>query len=272
MKINEGTKIAKLIKENKEAIEVIASLNHHFTKLRNPILRKVLASRVTIKEAAKIGKVTPELMLEKLGEIGFEIDTETKVEDTFKDKTAEKEAFVGKNNIVTIDVRPYLARNEDPLLILQNQLKELKEKEILEVLIDFEPIPLIRIQEKKGYEFLTIVDEEGVYHTYFKAGEKLEKSADTPTDELYTKVDTEEYEALIQNFSGEIIELDVRMLEMPGPMITILEAVENLPENTALKIFHKRIPQHLLPELQPKNLKVYANYIEEGNVMMFICH
>ena len=71
MKINGKTKISKVIKENKQAIETIASLNSHFTKLRNPILRRVLAPRVTISEASKIGKCSLETMLNSLAEIGF---------------------------------------------------------------------------------------------------------------------------------------------------------------------------------------------------------
>lgn len=271
MKINENTKISKIIKENKEAIEVIASLNKHFTKLRNPILRKVLASRVTVKEAAKIGKCDVQLMLDKLSEIGFEIEkVQGQSVDQLEDKTAEKLAFIGDKEVVTIDVRPYLERNEDPLLLLQNKLKELNENQLLEVLIDFEPIPLIKLQENKGFSTLTVIDEEGLYHTYFKAGEGATIAEEISSDKPYTEVSTEQFEKLIHDFKGELIELDVRLLEMPGPMITILEAVENLPENAAIKVFHKRIPQHLLPELKPKGLKVYIDYVEEGNVMMFI--
>ena len=271
MKIDGNTKISKIIKENSEAIEVIASLNHHFTKLRNPILRRVLAPRVNVREAAKIGKVTPELMLEKLAEIGFEVDyAADNTAETTIDTSAEQAAFIGKMEVVAIDVRPYLDRNEDPLLLLQNELKKLSDNQLLEVIINFEPIPLIHLQEKKGYKTLTIIDDEGVYHTYFKAGEKVEASSNDNPEELYQKVSTEEYEKLLADFPGEIITLDVRMLEMPGPMIAVLEAVENLQDNQAIKVFHKKIPQHLLPELQPKKLKVYIDYIEEGNVMIFI--
>ena len=55
MIIDENTKISKIIKEKPASIEAIASLSSHFKKLHNPILRKVLASRVSVKDAAKIG-------------------------------------------------------------------------------------------------------------------------------------------------------------------------------------------------------------------------
>ncbi|MCC6180681.1 MAG: DUF1858 domain-containing protein, partial [Bacteroidia bacterium] len=54
MEINENTKISTIIANNPSAIDKIVSLSKHFEKLKNPILRKVLASRVSIKQAAKI--------------------------------------------------------------------------------------------------------------------------------------------------------------------------------------------------------------------------
>ena len=74
MKINQQTKISALIKENEKAIDAISSINPHFNKLRNPILRKVLASRVTIADAARIGKCNIEVFFKKLAEIGFEVE------------------------------------------------------------------------------------------------------------------------------------------------------------------------------------------------------
>ncbi len=38
MKISANTKISALINENEEVIDVIASINKHFKKLRNPYI------------------------------------------------------------------------------------------------------------------------------------------------------------------------------------------------------------------------------------------
>lgn len=54
MPITKETKISEIIKKNSKAIEVIASVNRNFKKLENPFLRKLFASRVSIKDAAKI--------------------------------------------------------------------------------------------------------------------------------------------------------------------------------------------------------------------------
>lgn len=270
MKINGNTKVSKVIKENKEAIEVIASLNPHFSKLRNPILRRLLAPRVTLAEAARIGNCDVQKMLAALVSIGFELDNNdvsVEVTNTHTDGIAKKEFLEGKETI-TLDVRPFLAKGEDPFNILQKTLKKLKNDEVLEVLIDFVPIPLIRIQEKKGFSSMRVV-ENGVYHTYFKAGGKVQKDSNSSNEALKT-VSEIEFNEMTNTYPGELIILDVRNLEMPEPLMRILEAINNINEKTGLKIFHKRIPIHLLPELENKNLKTFICPISEGNVMMFI--
>src|SRR5690554_5061009 len=247
MKINGNTKVSKVIKDNKEAIEAIASLNPHFTKLRNPILRRLLAPRVTLAEAAKIGKCDVQEMLTALVKIGFEIEEENNKEEGTENRSERnkvKESFLKDQKIVSLDVRPFLAKGEDPFNILQKTLKKLEKDEVLEVLIDFEPIPLIRIQEKKGYLTLTLI-EDGVFHTYFKGGGAIKEESSFAIDPIKT-ISQLEFDEQTNAYPGEIITIDVRNLELPEPLVRILEAIESLDEITGLNIIHKRIPQHLL--------------------------
>ncbi|MBK7558869.1 MAG: DUF1858 domain-containing protein [Chitinophagaceae bacterium] len=53
--INANTKIASLIRLHPDALETIVSISPKFTKLRNPILRKVIAGRTSISMASRIG-------------------------------------------------------------------------------------------------------------------------------------------------------------------------------------------------------------------------
>jgi len=57
---------------------------------------------------------------------------------------------------------------------------------------------------------------------------------------------------LLQKFKEKIQTVDVRHLEMPQPMMIILEAIEKLPDDHALFVYHKRIPVFLLPELKER--------------------
>lgn len=275
MKINGKTKISKLIKENKEAIEVIASLNSHFTKLRNPVLRKMLAPRVNVAEAARIGKCDVNVMLSKLAEIGFEIDTDINAQEAEVDRVAQKEAkerFIEGYKIFQFDVRPYLDRGEDPLKTIQQTINKLTPNDVLEILINFEPVPLIRIQERNGFETLTIIDENDLYHTYFKMGKEVKdySKVEVELKTLYTEVTFSEFQEKVQSFPGELVELDVRNLEMPQPMMKILETVEAIEGDQGINVQHKRIPQFLLPELKPYNLSVFIHVVGEGDVKLLI--
>ena len=81
MLINAQTKISALLKHHPDALEAIVPLSPDFKKLRNPVLRKLMAGRTSIAMASKIGRCTPEDFFEKLKPLGFETDTSKPVEE-----------------------------------------------------------------------------------------------------------------------------------------------------------------------------------------------
>jgi len=177
MKVSEKTKISALIKENKAVIDVIASINSHFKKLKNPVLRRVLAPRVTIADAAKIGGVSVELFLNKLTEVGFEID-ESAISKPQKEVL--KKQAVKKDSVISFDVRPIIEGGQDPFKEIMEKIKDIQQNETLEIINSFEPIPLINILKSKGFECETERKGDVVY-TYFK---KLEQSKDELISEV----------------------------------------------------------------------------------------
>ncbi|MBK7226024.1 MAG: DUF1858 domain-containing protein [Saprospiraceae bacterium] len=72
--INANTKISKIINEDPAALEAIISISPKFNKLRNPLLRKLIASRTSIAMASVIGACKVNDFFEKLKPLGFEID------------------------------------------------------------------------------------------------------------------------------------------------------------------------------------------------------
>ena len=57
---------------------------------------------------------------------------------------------------------------------------------------------------------------------------------------------------------------------MPGPMLTILDALENLPSETALFVYHKRIPVFLLPELKEREFDFRIKEVGDSEVHLLI--
>lgn len=269
MKINGQTKVSAVIKHNMEAIDAIASINVHFKKLKNPVLRAVLAPRVTLSDASRIGKCDLLVILNKLAQIGFEIEQE--IQPTMNQMSEEKVdaiqiiEFLGHRNCGVLDVRPLIAKNEDPFAMIMSNVKPLDAKSALEILNSFEPIPLIRILKTKGYECLTVKDGEN-YRTFIKVG----ISQNCSTESNHRICTSEEFEKQVNKFNGHLIEVDVRDLEMPLPMVTILQEIGNINDNNALFVQHKKIPQYLLPELSERGFKASILEIEEGNVKLLI--
>jgi len=270
MKINRNTRISTLIKENKETIEIIGSINKNFLKLKNPILRRVLAPRVTIVDAAKVGGVTLEILVEKLEKIGFEFENNlaTTQNKTIQKKTTTLTSQIGNiENLVTLDVRPTLDSGVDPFKIIMQAIKELKANETLQITNTFEPIPLIRKLESKGYDSWTERPEEGLVYTFFKMNKTKKDASKT---EIHPKKNTANFDEQLAFFGSNIRKIDVRQLEMPQPMMLILKEIETLAEGHALYVNHKKIPQFLLPELKTRNFEILHKEIDANHIKLLI--
>ena len=268
MKISADTRISSLIKANPAAIETIASINKHFEKLRNPILRKVLAPRVTIADAAKMGNCSIAVFFEKLKAIGFEIEN---VPDA-KENTTELiplPEFVkssSESNTKTLDVRTEISNNRDPFQIIMKTIDELPGNFTLLLINSFEPVPLIKFLGKKGFLHFTKIQNDGTVYTYLKKG--LEN---TSLKTGITSINSnEDFSSLTKRFCGKLKTIDVRKMEMPMPMTTILGELENLPNDLALFVHHKKIPQFLFPELQERNFKWSIEEKSENEVDLII--
>lgn len=263
--INANTKIAHLLKAHPDAMETIISIDQKFVKLRNPLLRKLLAGRTSIAMASKIAGCEVEDFFNKFKELGFEIDTETKA--VLEEKT-ELPAFITtltKNQINDFDVREMLAAGKDPLTLILDKMKSIEAGDALKVINTFEPVPLMKMLEKQGFQVYADIISDELVETYFY------KKADQTAIEVKPKEGADSgWEDIMQRFIDKLVTVDVRELEMPLPMHTILEELDKLPDAMALYVYHKRIPVFLLPELSDRNFDYRIKEISEGQVRLLI--
>jgi len=245
MVINADTKIGTIIKANEHAIEALISVSPHFNKLKNPLLRKILASRVTVAEAATIGNTNVEIIFDKLRSLGFETDDKRNaIEDapslTINDNSNDKYTLA-------IDVRDDLSKGIDPFARIMKQLGSMADAETLLLINSFEPFPLIRILGKKNYKISVVKKEIDLIYTF------ITKTAED-RDEVVPVVSNGEelFSSINERYKDKCIEIDVREMEMPKPMITILDKLDSLKAGEALYVHHKKIPVFLLPELKAR--------------------
>jgi len=268
MLINEHTKIATLLKQHPDALETIVALSPDFKKLRNPILRKLMAARTSIAMASKVGGCKPEDFFKALQPLGFEVDKNA-VEPVKKENgIALMPDFLKTlppQKIISFDVRELLSGGNDPLRQIQQKVKELKQGEVLKIINSFEPVPLIKLLEKQGFlSYVNPVNNNRI-ETYFYKSENAKapemEAAATPSGD---------WEELLKRFDNRLVEIDVRHLEMPMPMMTILEALESLPDEKALYVHHKRIPVFLLTELKDRNFDYRIKEVRDAEVFLLI--
>jgi uncharacterized protein (DUF2249 family) len=278
MTINANTKIAAIIKQHPDALDAIVSISPKFEKLRNPILRKLIAGRASIAMASKIGECSVNIFFEKLKPLGFEIDALTKPVAEEKKKIPDFITSLKKEQLVELDVRPVIASGKDPLNIITEKVKAIKPGQVLKIINSFEPVPLMLLLEKQGFAVYADVINDNLVETYFykqtitgnnslaqnsHAGLRQAQSGQAQSGQ-------EGWEETLQKFRDKLQTIDVRPLEMPLPMLTILEALENLPEDKALFVYHKRIPVFLLPELAERKFDYRIKEIMDGEVHLLI--
>ena len=265
MTINPNTKIAPILKQNPKALDAIVSISPKFEKLRNPILRKVMAGRTTLTAASRLGGCNVEDFFSKLEPLGFEIDRNTKAVEEEKKPVPAFITSLKKEQLIELDVRPVIASGSDPLNIIMEKVKTVQPGQVLKIINTFEPTPLILMLEKKGFE--TYVDNvsDNLIETYFhKADQNI--LAESKTEQSSSN----DWDNVLQSFGDSIQKIDVRHLEMPQPMLTILDALDQLQAGTALFVYHKRIPVFLLPELAQRGLDYRIKEIKDGEVHLLI--
>ncbi len=263
--INADTKIATLLKESPDALEAIISISPRFNKLRNPLLRKLMAARTSINMASKVGGCTVNDFFKKLEPLGFTIDKSNVADDSTEQKDVPE--FVQKitaADIIELDVRTEIESGKDPLNLIMKAVKPLQPGQVLKLINSFEPVPLILLLEKQGFETYTETINDNLVHTFFHKNQRIQiKEADTSKA-------GEGWDEMLQRFTDKMETVDVRHLEMPLPMLTILDALDKLPEEKALYVIHKRIPVFLLPELTERKFEYRIKEVGDGEVYLLI--
>lgn len=265
MIINAHTKIGSILKEKTEALDAIIGISPKFEKLRNPLLRKVMAARTSIATASKIGGCRVTDFFDKLKPLGFEIDNSILPENKAKKKLPAFMINIQKDQLSELDVRPVIASGQDPLRLIIQQVKWLKPGHILKIINSFYPEPLVLLLKKQGLDSFVDVIHDDLVEAYFYRGEAASSPATRPVSGA-----GEGWDEVLQNYKGKLQELDVRRLEMPLPMMTILEALDRLTAGMALLVYHKRIPVYLLPELSERKYSYCIKEIREGEVNLLI--
>ena len=170
-----------------------------------------------------------------------------------------------ENKTVCLDVRPILAGGNDPFNKIMEVVNDLKQEETLEIINSFEPVPLINKLQKQGYKTWTERPESGLVHTFF-----TKESGSTEIAAQTKEILSGDFDETFKKYIGKMNYVDVRHLEMPEPMTTILSELEQLPKDYCLMVDHKKVPQFLLPEIKERGFEILYNKKSENHLQLLI--
>ncbi len=260
--IQSTTKISALLAAYPAAIDVLVAASPAFQKLKNPALRKLFASRVTIEQAAKIGGVPSESLLtairEACGASVIEVGAASHKEAQSEGRDARPAMLIAatEKDFTLLDVSEDLENNRDPFKKVMKAVKHLRANQILHLVNSFEPAPLYSVLGGRGFDHWAEQTGEEWHVYFFKSVESGRSQAPLQGQPTTT--------------ANSIIELDVSGLEPPEPMQRILAALTTLGEGSSLLIHHHREPLLLYDQLTRRGFQWKTEKITEGQYKILI--
>lgn len=261
MVIQPSDRIADVLARDERMVEVLASLAPAFARLRNPAMRKVMARLATVEHAARVARIEPAWLVERLNEAldGFSAnagggsETTTGGATTSPGDSNERAemanetmpaalAAVPTERIVDADVREALHRGEEPFRQIMAAKSTVPEGGVLRVRAIFEPAPLYAVLAKQGFAHWTERLADDDWRVWFYRSDEA-RAPDAPGTVTKDAPGIE---------GDDVVVLDVRGLEPPEPMVRTLEALEALPPGGTLVQLNVRVPHFLLPQLEAR--------------------
>ncbi|MCU0407641.1 MAG: DUF1858 domain-containing protein [Bacteroidales bacterium] len=165
--ITPKTKIYDLLEAYPFLEETLISMAPEFKKLRNPVLRRTIARITSVSQAAIVGNLEVEKLVNALRVKAGQGNLAAASEETTKYITECPSWFDNARISKKIDIREYLNRGEQPVHEVMTAMKKLGENEILETIAPFVPAPLIDKASSLGYRHWINNLSEGDYRVYF---------------------------------------------------------------------------------------------------------
>jgi uncharacterized protein (DUF2249 family) len=257
--------VARLLEEHPDLVEVLARYHPHFKHLRNKLLRRVMAPRVTLAQAARIAGVSPNDLLATVSRAVGEADTTPQPTPSSEDEGKADERGGGpkpgwlsempESRQVHLDVREDIRGNREPFAKIMAAIKHLDPDQVLVLRTPFEPIPLYDVLGKRGFAHWTHKrsGDDWAVGFYREAA-----SGSSPRKDELCQVD---------NLARVI---DVRGLEPPEPMARVLEALEQLSPDQQLEVLLDRRPMFLYPQLDDRGFTHDTDNSHPGLVRIVI--
>jgi hypothetical protein len=177
--ITPETKVAELLEEYPDLEETLISLAPPFGKLRNPVLRRTIARVTSLRQAAKVGGISLQRLINELrsaaGLKSYDLD-----HSSDHDAAVAQTGRIDKSRItISYDARDDINKGIQPIRKVLNDLKSLGNGDVYELIAPFVPAPLIDKADAAG--FISEVEQvsSGEVKTYFVRDNRAKRQEST---------------------------------------------------------------------------------------------
>lgn len=144
-------KIYDLLEAFPELEKTLVEAAPDFKKLRNPVLRNTVARMATISQAATIGGIPVDQLVNTLREKAGQNRLDLQGESTVAYITEQPEWHNEARIAWSIDIQSMINAGEQPVHEVLSVLRKLEDGKILEVKAPFIPVPLLDKATSLGY-------------------------------------------------------------------------------------------------------------------------
>ena len=257
------TVVARVLEAHPQLVDFLASYHPHFVKLRDGITGRLMASHVTVADAARMAGVDAGDLVRALRRAAGEADVVVPPAATPEPppsaaaRAAAKPpalAAIPEARHVRLDVREDIRRGQEPFAKIMGAVTPLADDQALEVRAPFEPIPLYGVLGRRGLAHWTERRATDDWSAWFYR----DVAATPPAAEAASPA------------GPRTVTLDVRGLEPPLPMVRVLERLDSLGAGERLEVIHSRRPLFLYPQLDERGFLHETDEPEPGVVRIVV--
>lgn len=166
--ISPKTKVGELLDAFPHLENVLLELSPSFAKLKNPILRKTVARVASLQQAAIVGGLKVDELVNRLRKEAGQEEMHGDVEGGSYIST-EKPTWFNESKIKQrFDASPVINSGGSPMSQILNMVQSLNSGEIMELKTPFVPAPVIDLLKGKGYQVFSIEKGSEVFSYILK--------------------------------------------------------------------------------------------------------
>ena len=163
--ITPKTKVQQLIEVYPQLEEVLTDYVPSFKKLKNPVLKRTVASVSTLQQMAGMSTFSVEELINRMRkEVGQD---NIKIEKDMGYTTDKPEWFNEEKIVTEFDVRDILAAGEHPVNQVISEVAKLSSGDIYKVIAPFLPAPMIDKVTALDFKHWVVNESDNLYLIFF---------------------------------------------------------------------------------------------------------